>query len=94
MRGLIKTQACRGFHGDVKAGSEDPSPVCCFSTFLAGEGSRSVRGSPASVCRTWMPDKGSIKLIVLEAGSLEWRKQVLGADYPVLKGLCSLFSTF
>lgn len=42
-------------------------------------------GSPASVYRTWILDKESIKLIVLEAGSLEWRKQVLGADYPVLK---------
>ena len=47
--GLIKTQACRGFHGDVKAGSEDPSPVCCFSIFLAGEGSKGCQKAPLLV---------------------------------------------
>lgn len=69
--------------------------VCYFSTFLAGERSKGVsEGSPASVYRTWMLDKQSIKLIVLEAGSLEWRKQVLGDDYQVLKLPCLLFCTF
>lgn len=47
--GLIKTHACRGFHGDAKAGSEDPGSVCCFSTFLAREGSKGCRKAPLPV---------------------------------------------
>lgn len=60
--------------------------LCAASAhFWLEKGARGVRRLPASVYRTWILDKESIKLIVLEAGSLEWRKQVLGADYPVLK---------
>lgn len=50
-------------------------------------------GSPAGVYRAWMLDKQSSRLIVLEAGSLEWRKQVLGDDCRVLKLPWWLFCT-
>lgn len=88
--------ACWHLHSEQKADwGEDLSSrmlLQCISGWRKELGG--VRSFPAGVCRAWTLDKQSIKLIVLEAGSLEWRKQVLGDDCRVLKLPGSLFCAF